>query len=195
MKSGQDDKIKRILVACVVLIVICVVCILASIRFMDKYRDKAAETASLKQKLYDFEQDIKKLDIKTKELEAMRYDLSLEKRGITKDYSTIKDKYVSLGNTIKTLERDVNILQEAFKMVGVNETDPVIDDEEGSGNESQLLVLQSRNDELLRELAVKTKEKMILKIALESQAKRLGLSEQYDPELKKILKDLVTSLQ
>jgi hypothetical protein len=80
-------------------------------------------------------------------------------------------------------------------MVGVNETDPVIDDEEGSGNESQLLVLQSRNDELLRELAVKTKEKMILKIALESQAKRLGLSEQYDPELKKILKDLVSSLQ
>ncbi len=195
MKSGQDDKIKRILVACVVLIVICVVCILASIRFMDKYRDKAAETASLKQKLYDFEQDIKKLDIKTKELEAMRYDLSLEKRGITKDYSTIKDKYVSLGNTIKTLERDVNILQEAFKMVGVNETDPLIDDEEGSGNESQLRVLQSRNDELLRELAVKTKEKMILKIALESQAKRLGLSEQYDPELKKILKDLVTSLE
>ncbi len=195
MKSMQDDKIKRILVDCVVLIVICVVCIFVSVRFVDKYRDKVAETASLKQKLLDFEQDIKKLDIKTKELEAMRYDLSLEKRGITKDYSSIKDKYVSLGKTIKTLERDVNNLQKAFKMVGVNETDQVIGDEEGSGNESQLRVLQSRNDELLRELAVKTKEKMILKIALESQAKRLGLSEQYDPELKKILKDLVTSLQ
>jgi hypothetical protein len=195
MKSMQEDKIKRILVACVVLIVICVLCIFVSVRFVDKYRDKVAETASLKQKLVDFEQDIKKLDIKTKELEAMRYDLSLEKRGISKDYSTIKDKYVSLGKTIKTLERDVNNLQKAFKMVGVNETDPVIGDEEGSGNESQLRVLQSRNDELLRELAVKTKEKMILKIALESQAKRLGLSEQYDLELKKILKDLVTSLQ
>ena len=195
MKSGQDDKIKRILVACVVLIVICVVCVLASIRFMDKYSDKVAETASLRHKLVELERDVKKLDLKIQELEAVRYDLSLEKREITKDYSTIKDKYVSLGNTIKTLERDVNILQEAFKMVGVNETDPVIDDEEGSGNESQLLVLQSRNDELLRELAVKTKEKMILKIALESQAKRLGLSEQYDPELKKILKDLVSSLQ
>jgi len=194
MRSVQDEKIKRILVACVVLIVICVVCILASIRFMDKYSDKVAETASLRQKLVELERDVKKLDLKTKELEAVRYDLSLEKRGITKDYSTIKDKYVSLGKTIKTLERDINILQEAFKMVGVNETDPVID-EEGSGNESQLLVLQSRNDELLRELAVKTKEKMILKIALESQAKRLGLSEQYDPELKKILKDLVSSLQ
>ncbi len=194
MRSVQDEKIKRILVACVVLIVICVVCILASIRFVDKYSDKVAETASLRQKLVELERDVKKLDLKTKELEAVRYDLSLEKRGITKDYSTIKDKYVSLGKTIKTLERDVNILQEAFKMVGVNETDPVID-EEGSGNESQLLVLQSRNDELLRELAVKTKEKMILKIALESQAKRLGLSEQYDPELKKILKDLVSSLQ
>ena len=195
MKSGQDDKIKRILVACVVLIVICVVCVLASIRFMDKYSDKVAETASLRHKLVELERDVKKLDLKIQELEAVRYDLSLEKREITKDYSTIKDKYVSLGNTIKTLERDVNILQEAFKMVGVNETDPLIADEEGSGNESQLLVLQSRNDELLRELAVKTKEKMILKIALESQAKRLGLSEQYDPELKKILKDLVSSLQ
>ena len=195
MKSVQDEKIRRILVACVVLIVICVMCILVSIRFVGKYRDKVAETASLKQKLYDFEQDIKKLDIKTKELEAMRYDLSLEKRGITKDYSTIKDKYVSLGKMIKTLERDVNNLQKAFKMVRVNETDPVMDEEDGSGNESQLRVLLSRNDELLRELAVKTKEKMILKIALESQAKRLGLSEQYDPELKKILKDLVSSLQ
>ena len=195
MKSVQDEKIRRILVACVVLIVICVVCILVSIRFVGKYRDKVAETASLKQKLYDFEQDIRKLDIKTKELEAMRYDLSLEKRGITKDYSTIKDKYVSLGKMIKTLERDVNNLQKAFKMVGVNETDPAMDEEDGSGNESQLRVLLSRNDELLRELAVKTKEKMILKIALESQAKRLGLSEQYDPELKKILKDLVSSLQ
>ncbi|HJO48877.1 MAG TPA: hypothetical protein QF625_08025, partial [Candidatus Scalindua sp.] len=170
MKSGQDDKIKRILVACVVLIVICVVCVLASIRFMDKYSDKVAETASLRHKLVELERDVKKLDLKIQELEAVRYDLSLEKREITKDYSTIKDKYVSLGNTIKTLERDVNNLQEAFKMVGVNETDPLIADEEGSGNESQLLVLQSRNDELLRELAVKTKEKMILKIALESQA-------------------------
>ncbi len=195
MKPGQDDKIKRILVACVVLIVICVVCIFVSIRFVDKYRDKVAETASLKQKLDELERDVKKRDIKTKELEAVRYDLSLEKREITKDYSTIKDKYVSLGKTIRTLERDINNLQKAFKMVGVNETDPVIDDEDTSGNESQLRVLQSRNDELLRELAVKTKEKMILKIALESQAKRLGLSEQYDPELKKILKDLVTSLK
>ena len=195
MKSGQDDKIKRILVACVVLIVICVVCILISLRFVDKYSDKVAETASLRQKLVELERDVKKLDLKTKELEAVRYDLSLEKRGITKDYSTIKDKYVSLGKMIKTLERDVNNLQKAFKMVGVNETDPVMDEEDGSGNESQLRVLLSRNDELLRELAVKTKEKMILKIALESQAKRLGLSEQYDPELKKILKDLVSSLQ
>ncbi|MFQ5686027.1 MAG: hypothetical protein ACE5GV_05145 [Candidatus Scalindua sp.] len=195
MKSGQDEKIKRILVACVVLIVICVVCLFVSIRAVDKYRDKAAETASLKQKLYDLEQDIKKLDMKTKELEAMRYDLSLEKRGITKDYSTIKGKYVSLGKTIKTLERDINNLQKAFKMVGVNETEPVIGDEEGSGKELQLRVLQSRNDELLRDLAVKTKEKMILEIALESQAKRLGLSEQYDPELKKILKGIVSSLQ
>ncbi len=195
MKSGQDDKIKRILVAGVVLIVICVVCIFVSIRFVDKYRDKVAETASLKQKLNELEQDVKKLDFKTKELEAVRYDLSLEKRGITKDYSTIKDKYVSLGKMIKTLERDINDLQKAFEMVGVNEADPVIDDRDSSGNESQLEVLRSRNDELLRELVVKTKEKMILQIALESQAKRLGLSEQYDPELKKILRNLVTSLQ
>ena len=195
MKSGQDEKIKRILVASVVLIVICVVCILVSLRFVDKYSDKVAETASLKQKLFELERDVKKLDLKTQELEAVRYDLSLEKREITRDYSTIKDKYVSLGKTIRTLERDINNLQKAFEMVGVNEADPVMDDEEGSGDESQLILLQSRNDELLRELAVKTKEKMILKIALESQAKRLGLSEQYDPELREILKDLVTSLK
>jgi len=58
-----------------------------------------------------------------------------------------------------------------------------------------LIALQSQNDELLRKLTVKTKEKMILRIALESQAKRLGLAEQYNPELKEVLKNLVTSLQ
>ncbi len=57
MKSVQDEKIRRILVACVVLIVICVVCILASIRFMDKYSDKVAETASLRHKLVELERD------------------------------------------------------------------------------------------------------------------------------------------
>ncbi len=195
MRSMQDNKIKRILVACVVLVVICIACIFVAIRFEEKYRNKDAETASLKQKLNELEQNVKKLDVKTKELEAMRYDLSLEKRSISKDYSTIKDKYVSLGKMIKTLEMDIINLQKAFKMVGVNETGPVKGDEESDENKSQLRVLQSRNDELLNELAVKTKEKMILTIALESQAKRLGLAEQYDPELKKILKDLVTSLQ
>jgi hypothetical protein len=195
MKSMQDDKTKRILVVCGVLVVVSIVCIFVSIRFVEKYRNKVAEAVLLEQKLDDLEQEVKKLDIKTKELEAMRYDLSLEKGQISKDYSTIKDKYVSLGTMIKTLEKDVNNLQKVLKIVGDNEADPVIDDEDGGGNESQLRTLQSRNDELLRELAVKTKEKMILKIALESQAKRLGLSEKYDPELKKILKEFVTSLQ
>lgn len=195
MKSMQDDKTKRILVVCGVLVVVSIVCIFVSIRFVEKYRNKVAEAVLLEQKLDDLEQEVKKLDIKTKELEAMRYDLSLEKGQISKDYSTIKDKYVSLGTMIKTLEKDVNNLQKVLKIVGDNEADPVIDDEDSGGNESQLRTLQSRNDELLRELAVKTKEKMILKIALESQAKRLGLSEKYDPELKKILKEFVTSLQ
>lgn len=195
MKSMHDDKTKRILVVCGVLVVVSIVCIFVSIRFVEKYRNKVAEAVLLEQKLDDLEQEVKKLDIKTKELEAMRYDLSLEKGQISKDYSTIKDKYVSLGTMIKTLEKDVNNLQKVLKIVGDNEADPVIDDEDSGGNESQLRTLQSRNDELLRELAVKTKEKMILKIALESQAKRLGLSEKYDPELKKILKEFVTSLQ
>lgn len=195
MKSMQDDKTKRILVVCGVLVVVSIVCIFVSIRFVEKYRNKVAEAVLLEQKLDDLEQEVKKLDIKTKELEAMRYDLSLEKGQISKDYSTIKDKYVSLGTMIKTLEKDVNNLQKVLKIVGDNEADPVIDDEDGGGNESQLRTLQSRNDELVKELAARTKEKMILKIALESQAKRLGLSEQYDPELKEILKDLVTSLQ
>ena len=61
--------------------------------------------------------------------------------------------------------------------------------------EVQLIELRSQNDELVKALAAKTREKMILKIALESQANRLGLSENYDPELKEILKNLVTSLQ
>lgn len=195
MKSMQDDKTKRILVVCGVLVVVSIVCIFVSIRFVEKYRNKVAEAVLLEQKLDDLEQEVKKLDIKTKELEAMRYDLSLEKGQISKDYSTIKDKYVSLGTMIKTLEKDVNNLQKVLRIVGDNEADPVIEDEDSGGKESQLRTLQSRNDELLRELAVKTKEKMILKIALESQAKRLGLSEKYDPELKKILKEFVTSLQ
>lgn len=195
MKSMQDDKTKRILVVCGVLVVVSIVCIFVSIRFVEKYRNKVAEAVLLEQKLDDLEQEVKKLDIKTKELEAMRYDLSLEKGQISKDYSTIKDKYVSLGTMIKTLEKDVNNLQKVLKIVGDNEADPVIDDEDSGGKESQLRTLQSRNDELVKELAARTKEKMILKIALESQAKRLGLSEKYDPELKKILKEFVTSLQ
>ncbi len=47
----------------------------------------------------------------------------------------------------------------------------------------------------MKELAKKTTEKMIMEIALEAQAKRLGLSERYDPDLKEIIKDFVTSLQ
>ena len=195
MESMQDDKIKRILVACVVLIIVCIVCIFVSIRFVEKYRSKVAETVSLEQKLDDLEQEVKKLDIKTRELEAMRYDLSLEKGQISKDYSTIKDKYVYLGKMFKSLERDVNNLQKVLKIVGDNEADTDIDYGDSGKNESQMRALQSRNDELVKELAARTKEKMILKIALESQAKRLGLTEEYDTELKKILKEFVTSLQ
>jgi len=188
MKSMQDDKIKRILVACVVLIIVCIVCIFVSIRFVEKYRSKVAETVSLEQKLDDLEREVKKLDIKTRELEAMRYDLSLEKGQISKDYSTIKDKYVYLGKMFKALERDVNNLQKVLKIVGDNKADTDIDYGDSGRNESQMRALQSRNDELIKELASRTKEKMILKIALESQAKRLGLTEEYDTELKKILK-------
>jgi len=61
--------------------------------------------------------------------------------------------------------------------------------------EAQLIELRSQNDELVKALAANTREKMILRIAIESQANRLGISENYDPELKKILKNLVTSLQ
>ena len=195
MKSMQDDKIKRILVACVVLIIVCIVCIFVSIRFVEKYRSKVAETVSLEQKLDDLEREVKKLDIKTRELEAMRYDLSLEKGQISKDYSTIKDKYVYLGKMFKALERDVNNLQKVLKIVGDNKADTDIDYGDSGKNESQMRALQSRNDELIKELASRTKEKMILKIALEPQAKRLGLTEEYDTELKKILKEFVTSLQ
>ncbi len=195
MKLAQDDKIKRILLAGGVLVLVCMVCLFVSIRSVDKYRKKVTETTLLEQRLDDLEQDIKKQDIKTKELEDMRYDLSLEKGQINEDYETIKEKYVALGKTIITLERDVSGLQEAMKIVENRVPDPVIGEVDVSEEETQLIALRCQNEELVKKLAAKTKEKMILKIALESQAHRLGLSENYDPELKKILEDLVTSLQ
>ena len=82
-----------------------------------------------------------------------------------------------------------------MKIVENRVPDPVIGEVDVSEEETQLIALRCQNEELVKKLAAKTKEKMILKIALESQAHRLGLSENYDPELKKILEDLVTSLQ
>ena len=195
MKLTQDDKIKRILAASCALVFVCIVCLFISIRFVDKYRDKVAETTLLEQRLEVLEQDIKKLDIKTKELETVRYDLSVEKGHISKDYATIKEKYTSLGKTLKILEDNVSDLQKITEFVENSTTDPVIGDVDSSAEEAQFVVLRSQHDELVRKLAAKTKETMILKIALESQAKRLGLSGNYDPELKTILKKLVTSLQ
>ena len=191
----QDDKTKRILLAGGVLVLVCMVCLFVSIRSVDKYRKKVTETTLLEQRLDDLEQDIKKQDIKTKELEEMRYDLSMEKGQISEDYATIKEKYVSLAKTIKTLERDVSGLQGIMKIVENRAPDPVIGEVDVSKEETQLIALRSQNEELVKKLAAKTKEKMILEIALESQANRLGLSENYDPELKKILENLVTSLQ
>ena len=195
MKLMQDDKTKRILLAGGVLVLVCMVCLFVSIRSVDKYRKKVTETTLLEQRLDDLEQDIKKQDIKTKELEEMRYDLSMEKGQISEDYATIKEKYVSLAKTIKTLERDVSGLQGIMKIVENRAPDPVIGEVDVSKEETQLIALRSQNEELVKKLAAKTKEKMILEIALESQANRLGLSESYDPELKKILENLVTSLQ
>ena len=195
MKLAQDDKIKRILLAGGVLVLVCMVCLFVSIRSVDKYRKKVTETTLLEQRLDDLEQDIKKQDIKTKELEDMRYDLSLEKGQINEDYETIKEKYVALGKTIKSLERDVSGLQEAMKIVENRAPDPIIGEVDVSKEETQLIALRSQNEELVKKLAAKTREKMILEIALESQANRLGLSENYDPELKKILENLVTTLQ
>ena len=195
MKLMQDDKSKRILLAGGVLVLVCMVCLFVSIRSVDKYRKKVTETTLLEQRLDDLEQDIKKQDIKTKELEEMRYDLSMEKGQISEDYVTIKEKYVSLAKTIKTLEMDVSGLQGIMKIVENRAPDPVIGEVDVSKEETQLIALRSQNEELVKKLAAKTKEKMILEIALESQANRLGLSENYDPELKKILENLVTTLQ
>jgi hypothetical protein len=195
VKLMQDDKIKRILAAGSALVLICIVCLFVSIRFVDKYRKKVAETTILEQRLEDLEQDIKKQDIKTKELEAVRYDLSLEKGQISKNYATIKEKYTSLGKTISVLENDVSGLQEIIKFVENSVPDPVIGDVDSNTEEAQLIALRNQNEELVKKLAAKTREKMILKIALESQANRMGLSENYDPELKTILKKLVTTLQ
>ncbi|MBT3353725.1 MAG: hypothetical protein HN402_02290 [Candidatus Scalindua sp.] len=195
MKITHDDKVKRLLVAGGVLVLVCIVCLFVSISTVDKYRKKVAETTLLEQKLEDLEQDIKRQDIKTMELESMRYGLSLEKGQISKDYSTIKEKYLSLGKTISVLENDVIGLQKTIKFVENSVPDPVIGDVDSSIEETQLIALRNQNEELVKRLAAKTKEKMIMKIALESQANRLGLSENYDPELKTILKNLVTTLQ
>jgi hypothetical protein len=195
VKLMQDDKIKRILAAGIALVLICIVCLFVSIRFVDKYRKKVAETTILEQRLEDLEQDIKKQDIRTKELEAVRYDLSLEKGQISKDYATIKAKYTSLGKTISVLENDVSGLQKIIKFVENSVPDPVIGDVDSTTEETKLITMRKQNEELVKKLAAKTREKMILKIALESQANRLGLSENYDPELKTILKKLVTTLQ
>ena len=195
MKITHDDKVKRLLVAGGVLVLVCIVCLFVSISTVDKYRKKVAETTLLEQKLEDLEQDIKRQDIKTMELESMRYGLSLEKAQISKDYSTIKEKYLSLGKTISVLENDVIGLQKTIKFVENSVPDPVIGDVDSSIEETQLIALRNQNEELVKRLAAKTKEKMIMKIALESQANRLGLSENYDPELKTILKNLVTTLQ
>ena len=195
MKLTQDDKTKRILLAGGVLVLVCMVCLFVSIRSVDKYRKKVTETTLLEQRLDDLEQDIKKQDIKTKELEEMRYDLSMEKGQISEDYATIKEKYVSLAKTIKTLEMDVSGLQGIMKIVENRAPDPVIGEVDVSKEETQLIALRSQNEELVKQLSTKTREKMILEIALESQANRLGLSENYDPELKKILENLVTTLQ
>jgi chromosome segregation ATPase len=195
LKSTQDAKVKRILLTGAVLIFVCIVCIFVSIRHIDRYWSKVAETSVLKQKLEELEQDVKKMDIKTRELEVVRYDLSLEKKSISKEYLIIKERYKSLGNTMKSLEKDVNDLQKISKFIEKNDNEPLLDEKESSKTELRLLALQNQNDKLVNALAAKTKEKMILKIALESQAKGLGLSENYDPELKEILKRFVTSLQ
>jgi thiamine pyrophosphokinase len=195
MKITRDDKVKRLLVAGSALVFVCIVCLFVSIRSVDKYRKKVAEITLLEQRVEDLEQDIKKQDIKTKELEDVRYDLSLEKWKISKDYATIKEKYTSLGKTISILENDVSGLQKIIKFVENSVPDPVIGDVDSSTEETQLIALRNQNEELVKKLAAKTREKMILKIALESQANRMGLSENYDPELKTILKKLVITLQ
>jgi hypothetical protein len=194
-KSTQEAKVKRILVAGVVLIFVCIVCIFVSIRHIDRYWSKVAETSVLEQKLDELKQDVKKMDIKARELEVVRYDLSLEKEIISKEYSIIKERYKSLGKTVKSLEKDVSDLQKISKFIESSDNEPLLDEKESSKTELRLLALQNRNDKLMNELAAKIKEIMILKIALESQAKRLGLPENHDPELKEILKSFVTSLQ
>ncbi len=191
----QDAKIKRLLIVSVILIFICIICIFISVRSVDKYKNKTAETNLLVQKLDNLEQYARNTDIKIKELEARRHALSLEKKQISKDYAAIKVKYVSLGKTIKILERDVGTLQRVIKTSEEIEEESEEVDKDVSDLALRLEALQNQNDELLKELTRKTKEKMILEIAFAAQAKRLGLSERHDPDLKQTIKDFVTSLQ
>ncbi|MBO1224328.1 MAG: hypothetical protein JYX80_07850 [Candidatus Scalindua sediminis] len=191
----QDAKIKRLLIVSVILVFICIICIFISVRSVEKYRNKVIETTALEQKLDNLEQYARNLDIKIKELEARRHALSLEKEQISKDYAAIKVKYASLGKTIKILKRDMGTLQRVMKTSEEIEEESDEVDKDVSDLALRLEALQNQNDELLKELTRKTKEKMILEIAFEAQAKRLGLSERYDPDLKETIKDFVTSLQ
>ncbi len=191
----QDSRVKRLLVVSTILVLTCIICIFISVRSVEKYRNKATETTALEQKLDYLEQYARNIDIKIKELEARRHDLSLEKEQISKDYAAIKVKYVSLGKTVKTLERDVGTLQRVIRTSEDSEEESDEVDKDVSELALRLEALQKQNDKLLKELANKTKEKMILEIAFEAQAKRLGLSERHDPDLKEIIKNFVTSLQ
>ncbi len=191
----QDLKTKRFIIFSVTLVFICLICIIIAIRSVSKNKSESTKTATLEQRMDSLRQDLRNLDIKNKELEVRRYELSLEKEQISKEYTMIKDKYTSFGKTIKTLERDVIGLQ---RIVYMNEE---IGDESEKLNEDinerelQLKVLQNKNDKLVKELVNRTKEKLILEIAFKAQARRLGLSEGYDPELKEIVKRFVTGLQ
>lgn len=188
----ENIQTKRFVIFGAILVIVCLICIFISIRAVDKYRNKIAETDMIEKNLNNLQKDASNLDFKIKELETRRYNLSIEKEQIEKNYSTLKDKYTALGKTIRTLERDIKHLQNNIKTV---EAESVEIDEDASETESRLSILQAQNDKLRKELLEKTKEKMILEIALKAQAKRLGLSEGYDTKLKGYLKDFVTSLQ
>lgn len=189
----QDSKVNRLLTVSAILVIISLICIFVSIRYVDKYKNRHAEANIMEQKLSNLEQDLKNLDFRINELEFIRHALSREKEQIGKDYTSIKEKYVSLGKIIKALERDVNTLKNAIEIN--KEIEIVSGEAEDNGLASRLNELQSQNDKLLQELAKQTKEKMILEIAFGAQAKRLGLSERYDPDLKEIIKEFVISLQ
>lgn len=191
----EHSKTKKLIIASITLIIICIICLLVTIRYAEKYNMQYAQINELEQELSDLNLNYKNLDFKKKELEARRYSLSLEKQRISNDYLSIKKEFSSFEKTIKSIEHDMNTLKEIVNGNKSIVEGPGNNEVDGDSLKSGSSILKSQNGKLLSELTKKTREKMILEIALTTHAKKLGILKKHNPDLNELLKQLLKSLQ